>query len=83
MRGKNFMTLLKNAKNGQNAHHSIESTLLSQSPTVKGTRSCFTFLETSNQYSWDPDTHGCSSTLKVCHAMMKNHILLNEFLYAK
>ena len=35
MRGKNFMTLLKNAKNGQNAHHSIESTLLSQSPTVK------------------------------------------------
>ena len=34
MRGKNFMTLLKNAKNGQNAHHSIESTLLSQSPTV-------------------------------------------------
>ena len=32
-----FMTLLKNTKNGQNAHHSIESTLLSQSPTVKGT----------------------------------------------
>ena len=31
-----FMTLLKNAKNGQNAHHSIESTLLSQSLTVKG-----------------------------------------------
>ena len=30
-----FMTLLKNAKNGQNAHHSIGSTLLSQSPTVK------------------------------------------------
>ena len=29
------MTLLKNAKNGQNAHHSIESMLLSQSPTVK------------------------------------------------
>ena len=30
-----FMTLLKNAKNGQNAHHSIESTLLSQPPSVK------------------------------------------------
>ena len=30
-----FMNLLKNAKNGQNAHHSIESMLLSQSPTVK------------------------------------------------
>ena len=30
-----FMTQLKNAKNGQNAHYSIESTLLSQSPTVK------------------------------------------------
>ena len=39
MRGKNFMTLLKNAKNGQNAHHSIESTLLRQSPTVKSTLS--------------------------------------------
>ena len=30
-----FMTLLKNAKKQQNAHHSIESMLLSQSPTVK------------------------------------------------
>ena len=38
MRAQIFMTLLKNAKNGQNAYHSIESTLLSQSPTVKATR---------------------------------------------
>ena len=30
------MTLLKNAKNGQNGHHSIESAILSQSLTVKG-----------------------------------------------
>ena len=30
-----FMTLLKNTKNGQNGHHSIESMLLSQSLTVK------------------------------------------------
>ena len=30
-----FMTLLKNAKNGQYGQHSIESTLLSQSLTVK------------------------------------------------
>ena len=30
-----FMTLLKNAKKGQNAHYSIESKLLSWSPTVK------------------------------------------------
>ena len=29
-----LMTLLKNAKNGQNGHHSIKSTLLSQSRTV-------------------------------------------------
>ena len=35
MRARIFMTLLKNAKNGQNAHYSIESTILSQSPTVK------------------------------------------------
>ena len=26
MRAQIFMTLLKNAKNGQNAHHSLEST---------------------------------------------------------
>ena len=36
MRGKIFRTLLKNAKNAKNGHHSIESTLLSQSGTVKG-----------------------------------------------
>ena len=37
MRAPIFMTLLKNAKNAQNGHHSIESTLLSQSLTVNAT----------------------------------------------
>ena len=32
--------------------------------------------------SWDLDCHGCCSTVTVCQAMLKNHILLNSLLYA-
>ena len=89
-----FMTLLKNAKNGQNAHHSIESTLLRQSPTVN-TLCTVACRETrrfniSNQKSGQ-DSFICQDTkyidkrcledLKICHKFQHQNLQKSQGYY--
>ena len=60
------MTLLKNEKNGQDGHHSIESTLLSQSLTVE--KYCF------------QKSFGYTSHLKVENIMTPRPSIIDLFI---